>query len=104
MKIEEIRQRVINGKYLVKTHAIQHALKEGFDRHNMVEAVMKGKIIEDYLEEKRLLICGATKLRGNVTIYLHIICEYVDNVFVEFVTAYIPDEDLWEKPPFKRRG
>ena len=25
-------------------------------------------------------------------IYLHLMCEYADPVYVEFVTAYIPDE------------
>ena len=29
--------------------------------------------------------------------------EYVDPVYVEFVTAYIPDQREWESPPFQRR-
>jgi hypothetical protein len=37
------------------------------------------------------------------TVYLHVICEYADQVYVELVTAYIPDERLWESPPFSRR-
>jgi hypothetical protein len=45
--IETIRQRIQQGKYLVKSHAVQHAIKEGFDRNNMVEAILNGKIIED---------------------------------------------------------
>jgi hypothetical protein len=39
MKIEEIRRRISEELYLIKTHAIQHALKEGFDRKNMVETI-----------------------------------------------------------------
>lgn len=62
MDIETIRERVRAGNYLVKSHAIQHALKEGFDRKDMVEAVLGGKIIEEYPEDQRLLICGRVSL------------------------------------------
>lgn len=103
MIIEEIRERVADEKYLIKLHAIRHALKEGFDRRNIVEAIMKGKIIEDYFDVQRCLVCGATKLTEKPMIYLHIICEYVDEEYIEFVTAYIPDDTIWEKPPFRRR-
>lgn len=102
MKIEKIRRNIAQGKYLIKTHAIQHALKEGFDRRNMVEAVGNGRIIENYPQERRLLVCGTTDLNEQVKIYLHIVCEYSEE-YVEFVTAYIPDEFIWQNPPFKRR-
>ena len=69
----------------------------------MVEAVLSGSIVEDYSEQKRALLCGRTMLTPNVEIYLHVLCEYADPVYVEFVTAYIPDEDEWESPPFRRR-
>ena len=39
----------------------------------------------------------------SVEIYLHVVCEYADPIYVEFVTAYIPDEEEWESPPFRRR-
>ena len=103
MNIEEIRERVADEKYLIKLHAIRHALKEGFDRKNIVETIMKGKIIEDYFDVQRCLVCGATKLTEKTMIYLHVICEYVDEEYIEFVTAYIPDDTIWEKPPFSRR-
>lgn len=69
----------------------------------MVEAILDGRIIEEYADEHRLLICGRTALVANLSIYLHVVCEYADPVYVEFVTAYIPDELVWEWPPFKRR-
>ncbi len=103
MDIEIIRDRVRDEKYLIKSHAIIHALKEGFERKHIVEAVLEGKIIEEYSEDKRLLICGKTSLSETSQIYLHVICEYADEVYIEFVTAYIPDELMWEKPPFRRR-
>jgi len=101
--IESIRKRVRDGNYLAKDHAIQHALKEGFERKHMVEAVLNGTIIEEYPDDQRALICGRAALFENVAIYLHVVCEYTDPVYVEFVTAYIPDENQWERPNFMRR-
>ena len=97
-----IQQCLRDGNYLVKNHAVIHALKEGFDRANMVEAVLTGRVIEDYADAKRVLVCGTTMLT-TTEIYLHVVCEYADPVYVEFVTAYIPDEQQWESPPFRRR-
>ena len=103
MDIQLIRQRVQGGNYLVKSHAIQHAIKEDFERFHMVEAVLNGQIIEEYPDEQRVLICGHTNLVENLRIHLHIVCEYTDPNYVEFVTAYIPDGTQWENPPYRRR-
>ncbi|MBI2229729.1 MAG: DUF4258 domain-containing protein [Deltaproteobacteria bacterium] len=103
MDIESVRERVRKGHYLIKAHAVQHALKEGFERTHMVEAILEGTIIEEYPDEQRVLICGKTTLATTVDIYLHVVCEYADAVYVEFVSAYIPDEQEWERPPLRRR-
>ena len=47
-----IQQCIRDGNYLVKSHAVIYALKEGFDRANMVEAILNGSIIEDYADAK----------------------------------------------------
>jgi hypothetical protein len=62
VNIEIIRQRVRDGQYLIKSHAVVHALKEGFDRQDMVDAVLDGMVIEEYADNKRALICGRTNL------------------------------------------
>ena len=103
VKLETICERVRHGGYFVKSHAVIHAFKEGFDEQHMVEAVLNGKIIEDYPTEQRVLICGQVALTETVRVYLHVVCEYADPVYVDFVTAYIPDEAQWQMPPFSRR-
>ena len=103
MSLETIQERIRAGDYLIKSHALLHALKEGFARRDMVTVVLAGNIIEDYPDECRALICGKTTLDERVEIYLHVVCEYADPVYVEFVTAYIPDEAQWENPPLRRR-
>jgi len=103
MSIETIRERVQAGNYLVKSHAVRHALKEGFERKHIVEAILNGKAIEEYPDDQRVLICGSMTITENLGVYLHVVCEYADSVYAEIVTAYIPNEFQWENPPFKRR-
>lgn len=104
MDIEAIRDRIRKGDYLIKSHAVRHALKEGFERNHMVEAVLGGSIIEEYLEEQRVLICGKTTLAEKTTIFLHVVCEHADPLYVELVTAYVPDAQEWQDPPLRRRA
>ncbi|NIP24909.1 MAG: DUF4258 domain-containing protein, partial [Phycisphaerae bacterium] len=87
MDIDAIRERIQAGHYLIRSHAVLHALKEGFEREHMVEAILSGQIIETYPDDERVLICGRTSLSKNVTIYLHVVCEHADPVYIEFVTA-----------------
>lgn len=103
MEIESIREKVRAGKYILKNHVTLHALKEGFGREHIVEAILEGIVIEQYADEKRMLICGRTRLSPITRIYLHVVCEQANPAYVEIITAYIPDESLWESPPFKRR-
>lgn len=103
MNISSIHQRIRIGHYLIRSHVLQHALKEGFTRQDIVEAILNGQIIEEYPEVKRALVCGYTKLTTHDKIYLHIVCEVADPIFVELITAYYPDESVWERPDFKRR-
>lgn len=103
MDIEAIRERIRKGNYFIKGHAVRHALKEGFERSHMVEAILEGSIIEEYPDDQRVLICSKTTLAKTANIYLHVVCKYADAIYVEFVTAYIPDEQEWENPPLRRR-
>jgi hypothetical protein len=103
IEMEAIKERVERGDYFVWSHAVMHGLKEGFAPHDIMVAVLNGKIIEAYPDENRVLVCGRVELMQNVSIYLHIVCECIEVDSVDFVTAYIPDEKQWENPPYARR-
>ena len=68
----------------------------------MVDAILNGRIIEEYLNDQRVLVSG-TMILENIMVHLHVVCEHADPVFIEFVTAYIPDERRWGNPPYRRR-
>ena len=101
--LEIICERIRRGDYFIKSHAATHAFKEGFDRQHLLEAVLNGKIIETYPNDQRVLVCGQAALTEHTRIYLHVVCEYADPIYVEFVTAYIPDDAQWQIPPFRRQ-
>ncbi len=103
MDIATSRSRVQSGHYLVRSHAVQHALKEGFERKHIVEALLNGWVIEEYPDNQRALVCGTAALSEDTTVYMHVVCEYADAVYLEIVTAYIPDGLEWEFPPIRRR-
>ncbi|MDQ1352761.1 MAG: hypothetical protein QG657_3067 [Acidobacteriota bacterium] len=103
MNIELIHERVHAGNYLVKNHAVYHALKEDFELKHMIEAILNGRIIEEYPDDQRVLICGSITSQEKRLLYLHIVCECSDPVYIEIVTAYIPNGSQWENPPFRRR-
>ena len=50
-----------------------------------------------------MLVGGKTTLAKTTDIYWHVVCEYADANYVEFVTAYIPAEQEWAQPPLRRR-
>jgi len=101
--IHTLRERVRAGDYLVTSHVVQHALKEGFERKHVVEAVLNGAVIEEYPDDQRVLVCGMITLSESLSVYMHVVCEHADAVYIEFVTAYIPDGLEWEYPPTRRR-
>lgn len=70
MPIEIICEQVRAGNYKLTSHVAMLALKEGFAREDIVEAILAGTIIEDYADEKRVLICGPTTLARQTVIYL----------------------------------
>ncbi|HIE27026.1 TPA: DUF4258 domain-containing protein [Candidatus Poribacteria bacterium] len=50
--IESIRHFIISESYSIKSHAARHIIEEGFTEENVVEAILNGKIIEEYPDEK----------------------------------------------------
>ena len=68
MDIKTIQGRIREGNYLTKPHAVQHALKEGFARKHIVEAILNGEIIEEYPEVDRVLICGHSTFGENTSL------------------------------------
>ena len=88
--IEELRRLVRSGRYAIKTHAVRHAIAEGFTERDIIAAVMFGRTLAVYPLDERMLILGYISLNRRIRIPLHVVLEYSETSFVDVVTAFIP--------------
>ena len=98
MNIEEIRRLIRKGGVRIRytSHARTEALKDGLTIDDDLEyTLMHGEVIEEYPDRDRALLLG---LAPDTGFPVHIIAEYYqgDDV-VTIVSAYVPEDDLWEK-------
>ncbi len=102
--LEQIVKSIRRGDYLYTRHARHEMETEALGEikdHEVVEAILNGKIIEDYPEDTpypSCLIYG----RSSEERPLHAVCAYAaDAGRVIIITAYEPSPDQWIE--FERR-
>ncbi|OGR57374.1 MAG: hypothetical protein A3I11_01020 [Elusimicrobia bacterium RIFCSPLOWO2_02_FULL_39_32] len=99
--ITQIQEQIISGRYRLTQHAHIEMADENIILDEVFDAILKGKILEDYPEHKRgpcCLLCGKTKAGK----FLHVVCTTALSVLV-LITVYEPKLPKW-KTPFKRGG
>lgn len=92
MSIVEIQIQILDEEYRVSDHAIKRMIQKSIERHEVIEAIMVGEIIEEYPEDKyspSCLIYGKTKVGRD----LHVQISLPPKVVV--ITTYPPDPDEW---------
>ena len=96
--LEQIVKCIQRGDYLYTWHARHEMETEELGEikdHEVVEAILGGKIIEDYPEDvpyPSCLIYGRTFEERP----LHAVCAYTDDIGkVIIITAYEPSPDRW---------
>ena len=104
MDLDVIRRKVGADEYSVRPDALHHAFKESFGQEDMEYVVLHGKVIEEYPDRCRCLICGFITLGQRTRTPLHVVCEHSDpDDVVDFVTAYVPDREHWRDPWTRRK-
>jgi len=105
LDLQALRKLVQEKHYSVRSHAVAHMFKEGFSERDIVEAILTGRVLEVYPEECRCLILGYPHLEEvDTTIPLHVVCDYYDPMWVDIVTAYVPQRPWWITPTQRGRG
>jgi hypothetical protein len=92
--IEEIIKKVRHGLYEYSQHAVDQTVKREISTKEVEEAIERGKIIEDYPEDKygpSCLIYG----RSGKGRHLHVQCSYPARPLIKIITVYEPDCKLW---------
>ena len=101
MRIGVIRELVRLGRYRTRSHVVTHMIEESFSEKEVVRAVLRGRIVEEYPERERCLIAGPASGLSSGGTHLHVVCDLSRPDLVRFVTAYIPRRPWW-KSPFER--
>ena len=100
MDIYWVKEQVVKGNYQFKLHALERASTRGIDPIEIKEALLSGKIIEDYPEDKRghsCLVQGKTMTGRDI----HAVCgKSYDILWI--ITVYEPDPREWVNPETRR--
>ena len=96
-------QSICNDKHIIFTrHSRRRCAERGITLDDIEKAIMTGKIIETYADDKPFpscLISGIDKER----LYIHIVLSS-DKSFIYVITAYHPDENKWTDNYTVRKG
>jgi len=90
--IEGIKDKIRTGEYRFSDHAVKRMIKRAINRYEIEDALMTGKIIEEYPEDKyspSCLVYGKTRTGRNLHIQISLPPEVV------IITVYEPDESEW---------
>ena len=97
MDLSALRDQIHAKRVRVRLtrHARIEAFKDGLTTADLEYVLMHGEIIEDYPERNRVLLLA---FEPQHQLPIHISLEYFPTEDVAtIVTAYIPEDDIWEK-------
>ncbi len=93
MLIEEIKKRVIEGKYLLTNHARSRMNERRVRMEDVEDLIMNGMIIEEYPDSKP---CPAALILGPVAgCSCHVVIAYCEE-YLRIIMVYWPEDDKWE--------
>jgi hypothetical protein len=101
LTLKWIHEKVQKDQYLLSLHADEERRADGLDIEDLEEALLNGKILEDYPEDTRgasCLLYGTSQERP-----VHVVCGKNRSGWLVIITVYVPSEPKWESPT-KRRG
>lgn len=88
-----------NGEYYFSMHGDQERMNDDLTVSEVEEAILSGRILEDYPEDKRGESCLVVGF-SNSGIPVHIVCGERENKMV-VITVYIPKPPKF-KTPYER--
>lgn len=93
--IKDLQKICHTNKILWKNHATTRMLQRGIKRAEIIETILNGEIIEEYMYDKPFPSCLVFGYTVNNR-PIHVVCS-IDNEYLYIITAYIPDTIKWEK-------
>ena len=99
--INKIIEKIRTGLYEYSQHAVDQSVVRIISTKEVQEAIERGKIIENYPDDKygpSCLIYGKTG-EGRP---IHVQCSYPSRPLVKIITVYEPDPELWTNFEIRR--
>jgi len=99
--LKEIYAQAITDNIRITKHAQQEMVEENITLNEVLQAIVTGKILENYPEHRRGACCllnGLTQ-KGRP---LHIVCTTAQPVLI-IITVYEPKPPKWITPTQRRR-
>jgi Domain of unknown function (DUF4258) len=96
MDIENIRQRVLSGRYVISFTHTEKLRRRKIALETVEQVIQRGEIIEDYPNDPRGLSClvlGMTQ-EGRP---IHVVCGTSEDDQLLVITAYEPSLEEWER-------
>lgn len=94
MDIEEIRRRVLDGRYIISFTHTEKLRRRQISIETIEAAICHGEIIEDYPNDPRgpsCLIYGTTRAGRPI----HVVCGTIQLDHIVIITAYEPNPEEW---------
>ena len=101
--IEAIREKIKQNDFELSKHAVDQSIIRNIRIAEIKEAISKGKVIEDYPDDKygaSCLIAGFTADNRP----LHIQCSYPSRPLIKIITIYQPSSQRWNNNFTKRKS
>ncbi len=92
MDISLIQDKIREGQYYWRQHAIERSIERQVAEEEVAEVILSGEIIEEYSEDKygpSCLIFGRTRTGRPI----HVQCSLPPSVWI--ITLYEPNPDEW---------
>ena len=89
MKIEALREKVRQGRYIISFTHTEKLRRRRIRAEDIEQAIETGTVIEDYPEDKRGPSCLVLGFVGRRP--LHIVCGWANADELLIITAYEPD-------------
>jgi hypothetical protein len=100
--LKQVRQHIIQNKWRISYHALKRLDERNIGLQDLLGALSKSEIIEEYPEDQRgsscLLLCET--LDGK---RIHVVCSIDDEDYLVIITAYWPEQSKWIDERKRRR-
>jgi hypothetical protein len=102
MDIDWIKKRIAEGDYEFSAHAEEERQADKLMIHEIEEAILKGKILENYLDDTRgesCLVLGYDR----IGVPIHVVCGKTKLDKLRVITIYIPTTPSWVDERTRRK-